>query len=167
MVQQSGFGIVEALVGLALSMIVLGVCYTIMLSNRTQKPVDQNVSSLETLLLYNAVEVNGLSYNDPSLVPNTCILRKYDSNNNFVNQTSFGTASTNCGQPMPPLNQSYVYWMIQAVPPGTLTFTPSNFLKLPVYSPPVLQVTIGVLGYPSGPNGTIFQKQVVIDKGSL
>nr|BFD61285.1 hypothetical protein CKG001_33920 [Bdellovibrio sp. CKG001] len=157
-----GMTLIEVLGAVAISLISLSVLMQLTLSNRTHKSgVDRSIVFKE-VLTNNAIELKGASVDDIPL-PGNCIVRNYDFQINFLNETTLSGSPPACGAALPGNNTIQVVWEVEPASNIQADFSSAS-LKLPKYSNSLKKVNIYVRGYPNGTGGQLIQNQVTLFK---
>nr|BFD68993.1 hypothetical protein HAGR004_40150 [Bdellovibrio sp. HAGR004] len=157
-----GMTLIEVLGAVAISLISLTVLMQLTLSNRTHKSgIDRSIVFKE-VLTNNAIELKGASVDDIPL-PGNCIVRTYDFQINFKDQSNVSGSPPACGVALPGNNTIQVIWEVEPAASIQADFSSSS-LKLPKYSNSLKKVNIYVRGYPNGTGGQLIQNQVTLFK---
>lgn len=157
-----GMTLVEVLAAMGISIIGMAVLLQMVLGNKTHKSrVDRSIL-LKELLTYNTIEIKSLSVDDLP-PPGTCLVRIYDLQLNFQQQTKVTSTNPLCGVSAPLDNQYQIIWEIKPGSEINAEFSSSG-LKLPKYSNSLKEVIAHVRGYATGGGSYLVHNQITLFK---
>lgn len=136
-----GMSTVEALISLAIMAIVSSFLLPLISFETNNAGNIYKLETIKKMMELNLVEMKARPFKD---LPNvdTCLLRKYDFSGTLLAEQSVAITSPNCGAAIG--NGFQISISVSRPNPSVtpFTYTPSQFLKMPVYSDKLRQVHI-------------------------
>jgi len=130
----SGFTLIEVAAGLAILLIISSVVNSFSLFQKTSGLRQEKRQVLATLIQLNVTEMHGRRITSYPAIGN-CTVRFYDAKGTFLRESTAGSATATCTDQFPAAAGEIKVTMTFRTPTTTANFTPSQFLKLPHFTP--------------------------------